>query len=147
MQTKLSEQALAEKEARQIKEGIEEETGDVEQAGQSQEEDEDLKNTQFPPQQYFVQLEPVEYKSAEEAKKMTFKDFVSNQIRKHLPSVFRGLVADWKAIENWKDLDYLKNAIGNEYVEAIGFIKAEPFEAYAGEGISFAQRGAFVPFS
>merc|ERR1719240_924375 len=87
------------------------------------------------------------YNSAEEAKQMTFKDFVSNQIRKHQPSVFTGLVHDWKALTLWKDQQYLKDAIGEEYVEAVGFIREEPFQNYIGYGISLSQRGIYVSFS
>ena len=90
---------------------------------------------------------PVEYVSVEEVNKMTFKQFVSNQVRKHLPSVFRGLVSDWNALELWSDQEYLKLIIGEEFVEAIGFLREEPYQNYLGEGISMSQRGIYIKYS
>lgn len=36
--------------------------------------------------------------------------------------------------------------IGEEYVEAIGYIREEPYQNYLGEGISLSQRGIYITF-
>jgi len=72
---------------------------------------------------------------------------MSNNIRKHLPAGYNNLVKDWKAFERWRDPRYLLDKIGEEYMEAIGFMKMEPFINYIGtipEAIH--QRGHYTKF-
>lgn len=98
--------------------------------------DPEFVDTEFQPERYFELLQPIVYETLEAAKKVTFKSFISNNIRKHLPAVYKGLVSDWKAIELWKDGSYFVQKIGKEVVEAIGFLREEPFPFYAGNGMA-----------
>lgn len=50
--------------------------------------------------------------SKEDAMMVTFKQFMSNNIRKHLPATYNQLVIDWKAIKKWRDPRYILEKIG-----------------------------------
>lgn len=121
-----------------------EELADNEEAD---DEEEDFSGTEFRPDEYYQQLQPIVYESAEAAKRVTFKDFISVNIRKHLPAVYRGLISDWNALSLWKDGKYFTDKIGEEYVEAISYLREEPFPNYAGEGVAPNQRASYVPFN
>lgn len=78
---------------------------------------------------------------------MTFREFMRVNVRYHLPSVYRDLVSDWKAVNDWADERYLLDKIGNQHVEAINYLSQHPFRNYAGREIFTNQKGRFVPFA
>ena len=95
---------------------------------------------------YWLELEPLKYADAEEANAVTFKEFVYNHIRMYLPSEYKQLVASWSAIEKWKNIDYLLDKIGNQYVEGVHYHGFKPFRNFAGGNIFQNQRGRFQTF-
>lgn len=146
-QTRLSEQAKAEREKKQIlreemikngtlppEEGIikyDDEGEDDDDEGDD-EEGHDVNDEEIVAQEYYKKLHPIVYASKKDALNVTFKGFMSNNIRKHLPAGYNHLVKDWKAVNLWKDPRYLLEKIGEEYIEAIGYMKQEPYVNYMG---------------
>ena len=74
---------------------------------------------------------------------MTFKEFIHGHIRKYLPAHYEGLVDDWDSIEHWGNLTYLRDKIGEEYVEGIHYQGERPFRNFAGSDVFTNQRGRF----
>ena len=67
-------------------------------------------------------------------------------IRENLPGVYRDLLADAPATSLWKDMDYLTEKIGEEFVYGIHYLVPKPFKEYA-HGHFTNQRGLFQTFS
>ena len=71
--------------------------------------------------EYWKGLEAIKYDDAEQANNVTFKEFIYTHVRKYLPAHYEGLVDDWDSIEHWGNMTYLKDKIGEEYVEGIHY--------------------------
>ena len=84
---------------------------------------------------YWLELEPLRYANAEDANAVTFKEFVYTHIRMYLPSEYKQLVVSWPAIEKWKNIEYLLDKIGNQYVEGVHYHGFKPFRNFAGGNI------------
>ena len=73
------------------------------------------------PQDYFMTLQPLIYEGKEEAK-VSLKEFMSTNIRLHLPSIYRNLVTDWPALNHWNELSYLRDTVGYQLVLAYNYL-------------------------
>lgn len=64
---------------------------------------------------------------------MTFKEFMTKHVRKHLPGVYYQLIIDQPAIKKWSDQKYLKIQMGEEMVDGVHYMAHHPFQYFAGE--------------
>lgn len=125
---------------------------DEEKDNEEDDEDEDgqsfdASTQEFQAQEYYKTLQPILYANKKDALNVTFKSFMSNNIRKHLPAGYNHLVKDWKAVERWRDPRYLLDKIGEEFIEAVGYMKQEPYVNYMGSIPEVMhQRGNYVRF-
>ena len=63
---------------------------------------------------YWRNVKPILYESAEAARNCTFKDFMTLHVRKFVPGIYKKVALDWVAITLWRDISYLRDKIGQE---------------------------------
>ena len=85
--------------------------------------------------EYFLGLEPIVYESRQAAAEVTLKQFMTNNVRMHVPAVYKQLVDDWPALELWQRPTYLTKEVGDTIITAYNYLADEPYKAFAGEGV------------